>query len=237
MADLSEFEDFDSFLNILSVNLEKTLPGVAAQYKMLPTSLQNSISSENYVKLMHQRLRNHDESKRKSAVLVLFYPGEDGKPEFCLQQRPEYKGRFSGQISLPGGKAEPGDISLESTALRETFEEIGVGPEEITILSDLTKVPVPTFVAPFIGFCKSKRKPLFKPDEREVAEILNVKVSDLLDGTNVQMTKRMLPLPPMTDMSKLVETSVPYYNLCGKEVWGLTASILSEVKEILLLEP
>ena len=52
------------------------MKGVPAQYKMLPMSLQDAISAENYERVMKERVDSYDESKRKSAVLVLFYPGE-----------------------------------------------------------------------------------------------------------------------------------------------------------------
>ena len=63
-------------------------------------------------------------SARPSGVLLLLYP-KDGEICFILMRRPDYTGVHSGQISLPGGKFEPGDSDLVATAIREAKEEVG----------------------------------------------------------------------------------------------------------------
>src|SRR5579872_3468706 len=61
---------------------------------------------------------------RRAAVLILLYP-RNGVTSFALTVRPDTLSRHPGQISLPGGMAEPHDRSLWDTAVRETQEELG----------------------------------------------------------------------------------------------------------------
>src|SRR5690349_7039885 len=77
---------------------------------------------------------------RTAAALLLLYPGADG-PAVPLTVRASNLARHAGQISLPGGAADPGE-TLAETALREASEEIGVDPRDVTVLGELTPVYV-----------------------------------------------------------------------------------------------
>ena len=61
-----------------------------------------------------------------AAVLALFYPNQKNNVSLLLTKRANYNGTHSGQISFPGGKVEKSDLNLKATALRETFEEVGI---------------------------------------------------------------------------------------------------------------
>ena len=74
---------------------------------------------------------------KKAAVLALFYPNKNNETCFLLTQRASYKGTHSAQISFPGGKIEPSDKNLQETALRETFEEVGVKRNTLLLLEKL----------------------------------------------------------------------------------------------------
>ena len=91
---------------------------------------------------------------RLSAVLLLLFPYKDDI-YFVLTERQDYDGKHAGQISFPGGKAEPFDKNTAETALRETQEEIGVLPTAITILGRLTEVYIPVsnfLIHPYVGY-------------------------------------------------------------------------------------
>jgi len=98
----------------------------------------------------------------------------------------------SGQISFPGGRREPGDVSPEATALRETAEEIGLAPERVDVLARLAEYRTGTGyrVTPVVGvICP----PLgLRPDRNEVDEVFEVPLSFLLDPSHHLRHSRVL---------------------------------------------
>ena len=163
---------------------------------------------------------------KQAGVLALCYPEEDNVANLLLILRKTYKGVHSNQIAFPGGKAEVSDNGLLSTALRETEEEVGVQSHQIEIFKALTTIYIPPSnfeVQPFLGICKST--PAFKIQEDEVEALVKVRLSDFLDDANVYLETMS------TSYAKNV--AVPAFNLNGHTVWGATAMMLSEIKELL----
>lgn len=163
---------------------------------------------------------------KKAAVLALFYPNEDQLTNLLLILRKTYKGVHSNQIALPGGKTEASDFDLKETALRETHEEVGVSPEKVTIIKSLSEVYIPPSnfeVQPYVGISRSKLS--FIRQETEVEEIIEVALTDFLDDSNIFHQKLS------TSYAENVE--VPAFKLEGYTVWGATAMMLSEIKELL----
>ena len=139
--------------------------------------------------------------------------------------RSEYGGVHSGQISLPGGKFEETDESLIYTALRESQEEIGIDPGQVQIIGQLTEMYIPPSnfqVTPVVGYQASR--PHFTADPKEVAKIIEIKLEDLLDERNRQMKKMKISLG--------FSLKVPSYFINKNIIWGATAMILSEFREI-----
>ena len=160
-----------------------------------------------------------------SAVLVLFYPFVD-EPHLVLMQRNAYPGVHSAQVSFPGGKAETYDASLQATALREANEEVGVEPDLVRVSGQLTQVYIPPsgfLVEPYVGTTPSR--PNFVPNPNEVQHIIEVPVRQLLDEASIQ--QRSIAL------SDGMKIQVPAFILQDFVVWGATAMMLSETKEIL----
>jgi len=193
-------------------NLKKaSLGGIDSQFKMAP-AVRPNISFEE-IKIKKPKL---------SAVLALFYPNDKGETCFVLTKRATYNGVHSSQISFPGGSLEHNDKNLKYTSLRETKEEIGI--DNINIIRSLTKTYIPPsnfFVSPFLGYIKGKQN--FKINN-EVAKVLEINLDELLDDCN-------LSLKQMTT-SYMKNVSVPYFNLHNEVVWGATAMILSEIKDL-----
>ena len=163
---------------------------------------------------------------RESGVLLLLYPEED-RIYFPLMKRQEYDGTHSGQISLPGGRLEPGDSTLIHTALRETEEEIGVRQKEIEVLGNLTRLFIPPsnyIVLPTVGYMPYK--PSFIKDPREVKELFSVSLDELLDDKFFKTTDLTVRNMKVRD--------IPYYAFNDEIVWGATAMILSEFRQLLL---
>jgi len=207
--------DFSALCEKLNNISSDNLPGEESQFKMVPSIRPNldwdSINASKPI---------------KASVLLLIYPESDNDCNFVLIQRNKYKGAHSSQISLPGGKHE-GDESMEETALRETFEEIGVEPNTIEIVSPLSKIwvsPSKFLVTPFVGI--STVKPTFVKDDYEVAEIIEVKLSEFLCDSCIKTS--------IVNSSYVSNLKVPSYILNNKIVWGATAMILSEFRDLML---
>lgn len=198
----------------IKTEISKGLPGESAHATMSP---------------IDRKKINWDAeaSIRESAVAIVLFEKND-IPHCLLIQRTEYEGKHSGQMSFPGGKRDPEDIDLEETARRECYEEIGIPVEKGKLLGELTSVfiPVSSFIVrPFLFFHDEIVE--LVPNEREVAEIVSFKLFDLTEE-NVISTMEI----PLTNGTYLKE--VPYFDLEGKKVWGATALILNEMRELLL---
>ena len=202
-------ESFQLFVNLLSKRLLDPLPGRFAQEVMAPRPIDESRFRE-----------NPNVPARPGGVMVLLYP-KDGEIYLPLMKRPVYNGAHSGQVSFPGGKVEKSDKNLTETALRETHEEIGVKPQSINVIGELSELFIIASnfkVFPTIGVLKSE--PEFIPDSREVDRVLLPNLSHLRDVNNRGV--KTMHFPPYTMES-------PYFDIEGEVVWGATAMILSEL--------
>ena len=191
----------------LRVRLAETLPGLDAQMRFAPAPPRTGWKAGHY-----------PEDARVAAALLLIYPGPGG-PAVPLTVRASGLARHAGQISLPGGAADPGE-TLAETALREAQEEIGVDPSTVRILGELT--PVHVLVSgftlhPVVGV--THQQPSFEPAAGEVAEILEVSLDHLRDASSIRRGTRL---------REGVAVEYPYFDLLGHQVWGATAMILGE---------
>jgi 8-oxo-dGTP pyrophosphatase MutT (NUDIX family) len=155
---------------------------------------------------------------RRAAVLFLLYERE-GVVYTCFTQRTATVATHRGQISLPGGAYEARDGTLVQTALRETFEEVGIKPEAVEVLAELEPeyVAVSGFlVTPVIG--RLAHPPTFRPDPREVERVIEVPVATLLDPASVRIE----------DRGTYVRQS-PVYQYGEHEIWGATARMLNRI--------
>ena len=165
---------------------------------------------------------------RDSAVLALFYP-INGVPHLLLTERPKYDGAHSGQISLPGGKVEGNEAFLDA-ARREAWEEVGVHPDEVKVLGQLSDVYVwaSNFnIHPFVGF--TDYKPDFIPDQREVAQILEAPV-EMFFRPGIVKEKSLAG-------AMGIELMAPYFDVFDRTLWGATAMIISELVHVIHNSP
>ncbi|HKX37064.1 MAG TPA: CoA pyrophosphatase [Burkholderiales bacterium] len=139
-------------------------------------------------------------------------------------QRTQHLKSHSGQVSFPGGRAEPGDASAEFTALREAQEEIGLALERVEILGRLPEYHTRTGfrVTPVIGLIQPPLE--LTPDPREVESVFEVPLSFLLDPANRQRRTR-----------ELQGRSVGFYvfEYQGHMIWGATAGMLVNLHKML----
>lgn len=157
---------------------------------------------------------------REAAVLVLFYPLRR-QVTLLLMRRTEYPGHHSGQIGLPGGAIEPGDVSPLAAALREAREEVGLDLARLQVLGSLEPVYVQVsnfLVYPFVAWTPAR--PRFRPDPGEVAELVEAPLAVLLDPAT--LAEETWPLLNGLQV-------VPFFRVGPHKVWGATARILDQL--------
>ncbi len=206
---------FKYFFESLSAMSEVELPSIASHIKMAPLERIKSLQEPIYSSL----------TAKKAAVMMLFYP-KDGNTHLVLIKRNSYPGVHSSQIAFPGGKVEEADKDFQETALRETFEEIGVSPDKINVIRNFTPLYIPPsdfLVFPFMGVCFSEIE--FVLQQEEVAGIIEVPLKTLLDDAIIS-SKTL-------DTSYAKSLEVPVFKFEEHVVWGATAMMLSELKDVL----
>ncbi len=194
--------------NIKKALLEK-LPGAASHKKMLLPNRALKAAS------------NKKSTLKQSSVLLLLFI-ENNELTACLIKRPSHMKHHAGQIALPGGRIEKGETAVE-TALRETYEEIGIQPNEVEILGSLSEfyVEVSQFqIQPFVGWLN--KKPEFKINSNEVEKTILFPIKNFKAPFN--------EIELITVSGKL---KVPCIKFDGEIIWGATAMILSEFADIL----
>ena len=193
--------------------LARELPGAAAHALMTP--------EPNHVKGIEEI---HQHSPVNSAVLMLLMPyREDWAIPFI--QRTSVGKYHGGQIALPGGKTEPEDTNARDTALRECHEEIGVNPEDVTIIGSLSDVYIPLSnfnITPIVGTIP--KIPNFVLSEDEVEEVIVIPLNDLFDDKN--KTSRSL----YRNDRQIV---APGYKIDNHFIWGATAMMIAELETLL----
>jgi 8-oxo-dGTP pyrophosphatase MutT (NUDIX family) len=170
--------------------------------------------------------RSSAASARRAAALVLLYPDAAGEARIVLTERPSEL-RHGGQVSLPGGREDPGDDFPAGTALREAAEEVGLdhvgaGVHVVGIL-DVVDVRVSGFLlTPVVAF--AERQPLLVPDPAEVAAILEPPVDIFLPGATVTVVEGE------RDGYRIRYGGYPWD---GRHIWGATARVLAQLGAIL----
>ena len=162
-----------------------------------------------------------------AGVLLLLYP-KDGEYCVLLNRRTDQVEHHKGEISFPGGSKDANDATLLDTALRETYEEMGIRPEDVEVLGQVDDTPTTTnfLITTTVGTIPYPYD--FNPSELEVAEVLEVPLTALMDDE----TRR--------DEVRIVDDEldhVPSYVYKGHLIFGATARVLSRFLELLETAP
>ena len=152
----------------------------------------------------------------RAAVLIPLFL-KNGALHVLFTRRTESVEHHKGQISFPGGAADPGDADAIATALRETEEEIGLARASVEVLGVLDDYATPSgySITPVVGFVQTI--PHFTPSSHEVAEVFDVPLDFFLDKNN-ERTVNVIRMKKMRE--------VYFYNYGEYEIWGVTAAIL-----------
>jgi len=161
----------------------------------------------------------------EAAVLVPLHvlPG-DGLAAVFTRRRNDMR-QHAGEISFPGGRRDTADRSLLATAVREAHEEVGLKVQEADVLGALQ--PTPTIVTgfaiyPFVALIT--RPKAWKPNASEVADVIELPISDLITGyARRRVLRRGLAFRTDT------------YVADGHLIWGATARILADLLDRLTL--
>lgn len=205
------FEHFERSLESFS---SWELPGIEAHDVILP-----AIARERAVALQR------DPNPKISAVAITLYP-KNSEAHVLLIERETYNGVHSNQVGFPGGKQENSDRDLWHTALREMEEEVGLSQQLPTLVRSMSEVYIPPsrfLVYPFV--CLVRQMPYLVKDNREVKRIIELPVSALLDDSNIVEGK--------IKMAGGVYIKTPYLAYEDYKIWGATAMMLSELRQLL----
>jgi 8-oxo-dGTP pyrophosphatase MutT (NUDIX family) len=171
-----------------------------------------------------QRKSLPSEGKQPAAVLVPLYHSE-GRYDILLIKRTDHVRTHQGQIAFPGGTWEPGDSNPVATALRETYEEIGVRPADIEVIGELDDTSTATsnfLITPVVGIIPSPY--VFQIDDREIADVLFMPLESLRDPHAFQEETWERE---QGKVRVFVRREGPH------TIWGATARILRHLGEIL----
>lgn len=207
------FADFQKLCKQLKDRLAEELPGETAHLKMASN-----------VRLNELRFKSDRSEARLSSVLILlYYKDNEIFTSFIL--RPKYDGVHSGQIAFPGGRKEKEDDSEIETALREAKEEVNIESSRIEVLGKLSDMYIPPsnyLVTPVVACSDSQ--PDFVPQESEVDAIIEASISFLFDESLIKQKEMQV---------RNVKIDARYFEVGSHVIWGATAMILNELKELI----
>ena len=193
-----------------------------SQIKLAP-SFRKEFIKLNSNKLLHSK---------KAAVTAALYADDNNLVRLILILRNTYNGVHSNQIGFPGGRVEEDDKTLFDTAIRETFEEIGIAVEKNELIRELKEIYIPPSnfnVYPFLVLLN--HPPSFVKDDKEVKEIITIDLDSLL---NCKITQTLIPVPTkLNELNTQNDVLVPTFKLAGYNVWGATAMMLSEIRDLI----
>lgn len=158
-----------------------------------------------------------------SAVLIALVENGD-KLEVVFTQRTSHLRHHAGEICFPGGRHEPEDSNLKTTALREFEEELGVARDSVEVVGQLPPMPVLSrfMIQPYVGFISEM--PNWQPDPGEVHDVFTVPLHELLHHQQ-HFAYRV----PQLDMQRI--WFIPWQQ---RMIWGATAGIVRSLAEQLL---
>ena len=170
------------------------------------------------------RLKTGSKRKLTAAAVLLPIMFQKEGPEVVLTKRAKTLKHHAGQIAFPGGKVEEFDLSETQTAIRESFEEVGLQRKGVKVLGMLPRHETLTgyLISPFVGLISNPQK--LKPEASEVSEIFSVPLKFLLNKDNMQVKRYKFN---GIERGYFVIPYGPYY------IWGATARIIKSFSDLI----
>jgi len=190
------------------------------------------MGSDELIERVYQALQDYnprrlDHPQAAPAAVLILLCDQAGEPHVIFTERTNHVEHHKGQMSFPGGACDEDDDCLETTALRETWEEIGVKPEHVKIIGQLDDmVTISNFrVTPYVGLLDHQEGEYpFCINDHEVARVVPVPLTFLMDEKNMELEVRE---------HQGREVLVPAFSYNGHRIWGATARMLHQFIELL----
>ena len=181
-----------------------------------PTDIVLPIGSNDWPYRLKQQLSG---TLKPAGVLIPVIEREATGLSLLLTQRSAELKHHAGQVSFPGGGREPDDADIVATALRETYEEVGIAQSDVTIIGYMSPMPTITgyAVTPVVGVVSGGIE--LRLDHTEVEYAFEVPLPFLMDSANQQMVEH--------DIGGSI-TAMVEYHYDGQRIWGATAFIIHE---------
>ena len=199
-------------LSQIQKSLAKGLPGEIAHSQLAPH--HRKPASDYLAEITDYKI---------GCVVSLVVRNENDEWCFVLMERMSHdKDVHANQISFPGGKHEEGDASFFETALRELYEEVGVNPELIELVSPLSELYIPPsnfLVKPFLCFTQHQLN--YNLNESEVRSLMEIPLSFFLDESNINRGG--------FKSARGYDVNAPYFEYNNHKIWGATAMMIAEV--------
>jgi 8-oxo-dGTP pyrophosphatase MutT (NUDIX family) len=175
---------------------------------------------------------------RPAAVLIpLFHASredsQDHRWQVLLTRRTEGVAEHQGQVAFPGGRADPTDLTPESTALREAYEEIGLDPLSVRILGKMKQLPTISnyCVTPVVGVIPWPFE--IRCEETEVSRVFSIPLDWLMDPTHHEIRYRTLPEPYSNILKEKTHPVIFFHVYQDELLWGVSAQITLNFIEVL----
>ncbi|KAJ6316031.1 hypothetical protein OIU78_019334 [Salix suchowensis] len=221
----------------------QTLRKIAEQLRFLTPDRVNTMEVEHFDdnlgskhEIMESVAVENDEfclvnwRKKRAAVLICLFEGSEGELRVILTKRSMKLSSHPGDVALPGGKMEEGDVDFSATALREAMEEIGLDPHLVQVVANLEPFisQHQLKVVPVIGLLARVEdfKPVLNTDE--VDTLFDVPLEMFLKEENHQWEeKEWMGWNYALHLFDFESEKGVFL------IWGLTASILIETASLI----
>lgn len=164
----------------------------------------------------------------ESAVLILLYEQHQRSYVVLTRRSPELR-HHAHEVAFPGGRRDPGDPDLWSTALREAREETDLDPASVRLIGTLdafVTVGSQTLVHPYVGAVDGR--PVLVPEPREVDSIRHTPLDELLRAD--VWREELWPIAGR-------ERAITFFELVGDTVWGATGAMLRQLLSVVTGSP
>jgi 8-oxo-dGTP pyrophosphatase MutT (NUDIX family) len=175
-------------------------------------------------RIPHYMRRLLSQPLKPAGVLIPLFERPSGIAVLLTERSADLK-NHAGQISFPGGQMEDGDPDIAATALRETFEEVGIAPELVEVFGYMRAMPTITgyAVTPVVGRVATEAE--LRLDPTEVESAFEVPLEFLLDVHNARRGERRYKGRTFPTVE---------YRFEGHRIWGATASIIVQFSKIVM---